>query len=319
MASPGGKAPDRSLLPAPTTPGATAGGSRRRPQRKAKNEELQARLQNALIIEAQKEAVREREKRIAAEREKKIEQRNLPAQAHACISQLSVWDSETQHVVTRMLTPSELANRTQSYEGLVMMEGKPRRQGLIVSAIRSGSLDLIQSVLKELGSCTGVFDVTNFNSPLHYAAVTVGSGDIVRALMDAGHKPTVHNRYGWTPLDFARHCGNDIAAEILQEKPDASRFAANVGKDTAAVDEEQHGSLLVLTAVRARQTDLIKFIVPRVPDAGQCSEEMSGNTALHYAVLVEDNPLVVMLLLQANADLDKRNVQVMMISLATGD
>lgn len=300
---------DRSLLPAPAAPGGAAGVARRRPQRKAKDEELEARLQNALIIEAQKEAAREREKRIAQERDKKIEKRMLPAQARQCISQLSVWDSEAHPIVTRMLTQSELASRTQSYEGLVLMEGKPRRQGLIVSAIRSGSLELVQAVLKELGSCTGVYDTDNFNSPLHYAAVVSGSGDIVRALMDAGHKNKAHNRFGWTPLDFARYCGNDIAAEILQEKAGASRFAANVGMESAAVDEHVRDTNLVLTAVRARQTDMIKFIVPRVPDAGRCADTQSGNTALHYAVLLEDSPFVVLLLLQANADLDHRNIQ----------
>jgi hypothetical protein len=301
----GGSGERQSLQPAPAVPAPLA---RKRPQRRPKDEELEIRLQNALILEAQKEALREREKKIAYEREKNIERRQLPAQTSQCSSELTSWDSETKPVVTRMPTAKEIQDQTQTYEGLVASEGKPRRQSLIISAIRSGSLELVEAVIKELGPCVNVFDTANFNSPLHFAAVLANSADMTRLLMEHGHRPAVQNRYGWKPVDYARHVGNELVVEVLQRKSDANRFAADVGKEIGVEDTEEKRAALVLTAVRSKQTDLIRLIVSRVPNAGAVVDQSNGNTALHYAVLIQDDPMVALLLLQAGADLQCRCV-----------
>lgn len=233
--------------------------------------------------------------------------RLLPAQASRCLSSLNTWDSEKHSVVTRMPTAKELQDQTQSYEGLVLMEGKPRRQSLIISAIRSGSVDMLLMVIKELGPCQNVMDVESFNTPLHYAAVASSSGDVLRALMANGHRPVVQNRYGWKPADYAKQLGNALASELLMYKADADRFGGDLGTDATEEDTARE-NLLVLTAVRSRQTDLIKFVIPRVHNAGLAFDPTNGNTALHYSVLVQDDPAVVVLLLQAGADMDKRCV-----------
>lgn len=60
---------------------------RKRPTRKPKDEELQLRLQNALVSEAQKDAMRERERRIAMERSvsQKVTLQALSFCARACV------------------------------------------------------------------------------------------------------------------------------------------------------------------------------------------------------------------------------------------
>jgi hypothetical protein len=299
----------RSLQPAPEQVPIV----RKRPQRKPKDEELEVRLQNALILEAQKEALREREKKIAQERDKNIERRQLPAQAAQCSSELIAWDSDVKPIVTRMLTAKEVQDQTQSFEGLVASEGKPRRQSLIISAVRSGSLELVEAVIKELGPCMNVYDAVNFNTPLHFAAVLANSADLTRLLMEHGHRPSVQNRYGWKPADYAKQVGNELVVEVLQNKADANRFAADVGKEASAQDSAEKQANLVLTAVRSKQADLIKFIVPRVPNAGAVVDLSTGNSALHYAVLIQDDPALVLLLLQAGADLQIRCVSIVYV------
>ena len=84
----------------------------------------------------------------------------------------------------------------------------------MISAIRSGCLEVVQTVLAVAGDCLAVRDADNFNTPLHFCAVLKGGAAIARLLISKGHRPTAPNRHAWTPIDFARAIGNPEVANL---------------------------------------------------------------------------------------------------------
>jgi len=111
----------------------------------------------------------------------------------------------------------------------------------------------------------------------------------------------------------------------------------DIGKEGLPEDERDSEDKLVLGAVRSGQKDLVRFILPNFPDAGTIVEEATGNNAvrcpiqqavplrqgepssvpngfralpqLHFQVLVEDDPEIVLMLLARGGLVDVRNLQ----------
>jgi hypothetical protein len=225
--------------------------------------ELQARLQNALIEHAQHDALREREKKVAKERDKNIERRGLPSQAMQCMEAASSWDSRTCKVVYTVPTARELHEHIKTYDS-VAREGKPDPESMILSAIRSGSADMLDLVVKTHGPGLALRDTPNFNTPMHFAATQRNGLDLVKHLLDLGHDAAAANRFAWTPLDFARQLDNRAVVEALEFKPGADRFAGDIGKEGTSNNARQKEEDMMLAAVRMQQGDLADLLISKV-------------------------------------------------------
>ena len=136
------------------------------------------------------------------------------------------------------------------------------------------------------------------------------SGAMVQILVARGHLPTYKNRYGWTALEYAKHLKNVEAIEILENKDDAERFS--MGLKETAPDEDHAVALeekLVLASVRSGQKDLVHFILPLSERAGEFLDPATGNTSVHYQVLIDDDPDILLMLLSRGGKCNLRNLQ----------
>jgi len=68
--------------------------------------------------------------------------------------------------------------------------------------------------------------------------------------------------------------------EVLDNKQDAQRFAAHIGKEVGAEDNEDAHDKLVLGAVRSGQKDLVHYVLPYYPQAGSIVEASTGNSTV---------------------------------------
>ena len=252
-----------------------------------------------------------RVEKTAKQRMQKIEFRQLSTQAEECRNIVNRWDCTKSRCVQRIPTQHELENKTLSYEQVSATDGAPQRKSLIFSAIRSGSMEALTRLLDEFGPCLTLRDDVNFNTALHMAAVkTQNSGPMVQLLVARGHMSNARNRYGWTALEFARQVGNKEALEIFDNKEDAERFSLDIGKETGKEKvNEDVADKIVLDAVRSGQKDLIHHFLPKFPNAGSVLDAGTGNTTLHYQVLVDDDPDIVLMLLARGGDANLRNAQ----------
>ena len=97
--------------------------------------------------------------------------------------------------------------------------------------------------------------------------------------------------------------------EILDNKEVDDRFSADIGKDIGGDNAEEVEDTLVLGAVRSAQKDLVHFVMPDYPDAGAVVDESNGNSTVHYQVLVDDDPEILLMLLARGGEVDVRNMQ----------
>jgi hypothetical protein len=231
-------------------------------------------------------------------------------QAEICRDIINTWNSKESRCVQRMPTQREIEDKTITYEQIASIDGGPQRKSLLFSAIRSGSVELLTRVLDEFGPCLTLRDDQNFNTALHMAAVkTQRSGPMVQLLVARGHEANTKNRYGWTPLDFARQTKNQDAIEILDNREDAERFSLDIGKDAGNNEDENVGDKVLLDAIRSGQKDLVYHILPRYDKAGSVVDDTNGNSTLHYQVLLSDDPDIVLMLLARGGEVNIRNVQ----------
>ena len=232
---------------------------------------------------------------------------------------LHTWNAETSQTVTRAPTPREIAEQTATYESIIAHESRIRPAGIMMSAIRSGCLEIVETVLASVGDCLAVRDAANFNTPLHFCSMLKGGAAIARLLIAKGHRPAAPNRYGWTPVDFARAVGNLDLAEVLTadyQEPDAFEPAPPAPPATpaaaaaAAADRAQRA---LSAAVRAGQRDLLRFLLAApgldVRAGLAASDPTTGNTPLHFAVLNNESPDLLGDLLRAGADPHAHNRQ----------
>ncbi|EKX39017.1 hypothetical protein GUITHDRAFT_154543, partial [Guillardia theta CCMP2712] len=182
--------------------------------------EWKAKLHQAMIHQAQEDVKKKWLAEREVERERNIAKKLLPAQVTWCEDTLSSWDSTSHKVVMRVPTEQEIRGGIITYDYIAQKDGKAREEGLIFSAIRSGSLDLIKFVLEEVEVPLLLRESENFNTPLHFAAVSKRADitQITKQLLIHGFLPNTANRYSWTPADFARHAENREVINIFEDK-----------------------------------------------------------------------------------------------------
>jgi len=73
---------------------------------------------------------------------------------------------------------------------------------------------------------------------------------------------------------------------VLDNKQDAQRFAADIGKEVGAEDNEDAHDKLVLGAVRSGQKDLVLYVLPYYPQAGSIVEASTGNSTVRRVSIV---------------------------------
>ena len=269
-------------------------------------------------MEAQQEALLERARKTEALRADNLKRRDLPSPAQQCIDAVQTWNANECKVVTRMPTEAELAQHAITFEQIVLQDSRVRPQGLLLSAVRSNCVELVETVMKDVGSGVNVRDEVNFNTALHFASVVRGGADMVIALVAAGYRADDKNRYGWTPVDFARQVDLGATAEALTKDHDID---FSVGGVTASysvegavpLTPEEMGARMVSAAVRGGQRDLLRFLLrsgrPDIRDGLSLPDKATGNSPLHLVVINGDTPDLVTELLQAGADPGAKNAQ----------
>jgi hypothetical protein len=158
--------------------------------------------------------------------------------------------------------PSPARPPPEKYETIIIRESRVRPTGIMISAIRSGSLEIVEAVAAVAGDCDAVRDAENFNTPLHFCAVPKAGADIARLLISRGHRPAAANRYCWTPVDFARTLGNlDAAATLTADCQDPDSIDARLASAPATAPAAERAPRMVAAAVRAGQGDLLRFLL----------------------------------------------------------
>jgi uncharacterized protein len=142
---------------------------------------------------------------------------------------------------------------------------------------------------------------------LHWA-VQMDRLDLVEALISAGAKVKVANRWGVTPLALAVTNGNaGIAQALLKAGADPRHAVPQTGTP-------------LLTAARSGNPDVIKALLAAGVKADE-AEESSGQTALMWAA-AEDHLAAVKTLLASGADVKKvslKNETALFFAVRTGD
>ena len=143
------------------------------------------------------------------------------------------------------------------------------------------------------------------NTPLSFLAAIpknnpnsgVGSGEIARALIDAGAK--IDARYeGKTVLEIAAEAGNTEVLTVLLEKL----------KESGKLSRENLSSSLRLACLAVKnRSEMVKEILSRSSKGIINQRDLSGRTALHHAIMQGDVE-TVKLLLDAGADFSKRTL-----------
>jgi ankyrin repeat protein len=132
------------------------------------------------------------------------------------------------------------------------------------------------------------------STPLQWAAHW-NDLEMVKALLAAGAKPTVANRYGVTPLHEAATIGSaSVVSTLLRAgaKPDAAYG---------------EGETALMLAARSGNVDSVKLLLEASADVN-AAEKFRGQTALMLAAN-ENHAAVVKALLAAGARADTRSVE----------
>jgi len=175
----------------------------------------------------------------------------------------------------------------------------------VVDAVKAGNDAAVKKNLQMHGDPNAADP--DGTTALHWA-VQEDRLDLVEALISAGAKVKVTNRWGVTPLALAVTNGNAaITQALLKAGADPRHGIPETGTP-------------LLTAARSGNPDVIKALLAAgvKPDE---AEETSGQTALMWAAAA-DHPAAVKTLLAAGADVQKlslKNQSALFFAVRTGD
>jgi ankyrin repeat protein len=175
----------------------------------------------------------------------------------------------------------------------------------VVNAVKAGNIAMVKKQLQLHGDANAA--EPDGTTALHWAVQT-DRVDLVEALISAGAKVKVTNRWGVTPLALAVTNGN----------PAITRALLAAGGDPRAPVPGTGTPLL--TAARSGNPDVIKALLAAGVKADE-TEETSGQTALMWAAS-EDHLEAVKTLLAAGADVRKlshKNETALFFAVRTGD
>ena len=175
----------------------------------------------------------------------------------------------------------------------------------LVDAVKGGKTAVVQKTLQTHGDPSAA--EPDGTTALHWA-VQADRLDLVEALISAGAKVKVSNRWGVTPLALAVTNGNPAIAQALLHAG-ADPRAAVPGTGTPLLTAARSGNPAVIKALLAAGVD---------PDE---AEETSGQTALMWAA-AEDHLAAVKILLAAGGDvrkLSRKKETALFFAVRTGD
>ena len=156
------------------------------------------------------------------------------------------------------------------------------------SALRYAAARSVISVLVQAGAADNL-------TPLQLAALQ-GDSDAVASLLADGADPNLADGYGWTPLHFAVPLsGSEIVSALLQAGADPS---VRTGGGAAALH------LAAPQATLAVVSDLLREGADPNAKDGEIEQAQSP---LHLAAASQDDPSVVVALLNAGADASVRD------------
>src|ERR1700693_3571164 len=183
--------------------------------------------------------------------------------------------------------------------------GAPAESESVVNDVKAGNIAVVTKKLQLHGDPNAA--EPDGTTALHWAVQT-DRLDLVEALIFAGAKVKVTNRWGVTPLALAVTNGNPAITQALL-KAGADPRPPVPGTGTP-----------LLTAGRSGNPDVIKALLAAGVNANE-AEETSGQTALMWAA-AEDHPAAVKTLLAAGADvrkLSRKNETALFFAVRTGD
>jgi ankyrin repeat protein len=175
----------------------------------------------------------------------------------------------------------------------------------VVHGVKAGNIAAVKKALQMHGDPNSADP--DGTTALHWAVQT-DRLDLVEALIFAGAKVKLANRWGVTPLALAVTNGN----------PAITRALLDAGADPRA--QVPGTGTPLLTAARSGNPDVIKALLAAGVSANE-TEETSGQTALMWAA-AEDHPAAVKALLAAGADvrkLSRKNETALFFAVRTGD
>jgi ankyrin repeat protein len=189
--------------------------------------------------------------------------------------------------------------------GTAIVLSVPAKPESVVDAVKAGNSAVVKKTLQMHGDANSADP--DGTTALHWA-VQKERLDIVEALISAGAKVKVTNRWGVTPLALAVTNGN----------PAITRALLKAGADPRH-PLPQTGTPL-LTAARSGNPDVIKALLAAGVNANE-AEETSGQTALMWAA-ADDHPAAVKTLLAGGAEVNKlslKNETALFFAVRTGD
>jgi uncharacterized protein len=187
----------------------------------------------------------------------------------------------------------------------VMCLAAPADSESLVNAVKAGNIAVVKKQLQLHGDPNEADP--DGTTALHWAVQT-DRVDLVDALISAGAKVKVTNRWGVTPLALAVTNGNPAITRALL-KAGADPRAPVPGTGTP-----------LLTAARSGNPDVITALLDAGVKADE-AEESSGQTALMWAGS-EDHPSAVKTLIARGADVRKqsrKNETALFFAVRTGD
>jgi ankyrin repeat protein len=175
----------------------------------------------------------------------------------------------------------------------------------VVGAVKDGNGAAVKKQLQMHGDPNS--SDPDGTTALHWA-VQKDRVDLVEALISAGAKVNVTNRWGVTPLALAVTNGEAAVTQaLLKAGADPRHPVAETGTP-------------LLTAARSGNPDVIQALLAAGVNANE-AEESSGQTALMWAAAA-DHPAAVKTLLAAGADvrkLSRKNETALFFAVRTGD
>jgi ankyrin repeat protein len=175
----------------------------------------------------------------------------------------------------------------------------------LMDAIKSGNIAGVQRNLQQHSDPNAT--EPDGTTALHWA-VQKDRADIVQALLAAGAKVNVKNRWGVTPLALAVTTGNPVITQALLK----------AGADPRASVPDTGTPLL--TAARSGNPETIKALLAAGVKVNE-TEETSGQTALMWAAS-EDHVPAVQTLLGSGADVkqeSRKKETALFFAVRTGD
>lgn len=165
-------------------------------------------------------------------------------------------------------------------------------QQTLVDLVRAGQRDAVLAAITSPDLDVNAAEPDG-STALHWATYAVDK-ELVRALLDAGAKADISNRYGSTPLTEAVKLGDvELVGMLLDAGADAD--SANEDGQTALMLASSLGSL-----------EIAELLVDNGADVNAI-ERFRGQTALMWAA-AENRPDVVELLIKHDADVSVRAV-----------